>query len=317
MNTDLPFLILHHSPQNNLDKFIHRFGSRFRLIDPLLPSFSPADANLSRILVCVGLAPVNPSTLDRFPSIQCVIGTSAGVDHIDTGECHRRGIKVTNAGIAFSEDVADYAIGLLIDVLRRISASQRYIRSASWPVKGDYPLGSTLGGKRIGIIGLGSIGSMIATRLESFGCIISYSSRTEKSKTTYTYFKSVDNLARNCDILIACCSLTSETHHIINQETMMLLGKEGIVINVGRGGLVNEKALVEALIKGELGGAGLDVYEEEPVVSRELFKLDNVVLSPHCAVFTPEGMEMMLDVVGTNIEAFLANKPLLSEVKYA
>ncbi|KAK9275998.1 hypothetical protein L1049_005529 [Liquidambar formosana] len=314
----LPQILIHRLPSFDLP-FKAQLVTRFRLIDPYASSdptafFSSPQAQSVRVLLPVGPSPVTADTLRCLPSLQCVIGSSAGVDHIDLAECRRRGIAVTNAGSAFSEDVADYAVGLLIDVLRRLSAADRYVRSGSWPVKGEYPLGSKLGGKRVGIVGLGSIGYEIAKRLEAFGCSIAYNSRKKKPSVLFPFHENVCSLAANSDVLIICCALTNETHHLINKDVMTALGKEGVIINIGRGALINEKEMVQFLVQGEIKGAGLDVFENEPNVPKELFELDNVVLSPHRAVLTPESFTTLYEVVMANLDAFFSNKPLVSPV---
>lgn len=166
----------------------------------------------------------------------------------------------------------------------------------------------------MGIVGLGSIGSEIAERLEAFGCRISYNSRRRKQSVSFPYFSSVYDLAAENDVIIVCCALTDETHHLINRDVLLALGKEGVIINVGRGALVDEKELVRCLVQGEVGGAGLDVFENEPHVPQELFSMDNVVLSPHRAVLTPESFSALLEVIVGNLEAFFSNRPLLSPV---
>lgn len=250
----------------------------------------------------------------RYPSLECVIGTSAGVDHVDLDECRRRGVRVTSAGDAFSEDGADYAVGLLLDVLRLVTASDRYVRSGLWPVNGNYPLGNSLGGKRVGIVGLGSIGTLIAKRLKPFGCTISYNSRKKKAQLPYAFYSTVLDLATNSDALIVCCALTNETRHIINHDVLKALGNTGVLVNIGRGGLVDEKELVEFLVGREIRGAGLDVFENEPEVPKELYTLDNVVLSPHKAILTPESFAGVREVMTRNLKAFFSNEPLLSEI---
>lgn len=171
-----------------------------------------------------------------------------------------------------------------------------------------------LGGKRVGIVGLGSIGSAVAKRLEAFGCTILYHSRSRKPSIPYKFFPNVTDLAAESDVLVITCALTTETHHIINKEVMLALGKDGIIINVGRGALVDEKELVKCLMEEKIGGAGLDVFENEPAVPQELFYMDNVVLSPHKAVFTLESFHGLLEVVMGNLEAFFSNRPLLSPI---
>lgn len=164
-------------------------------------------------------------------------------------------------------------------------------------------------------MGLGSIGSEVAKRLVPFGCSIAYTSRKKKPGVSYPFYANVSGLAADSDVLIVCCALTEETHHVINKHVMTALGKEGVIINVGRGALIDEKELVHFLVRGELGGAGLDVFEDEPHVPKELLTLDNVVLSPHVAVLTAESFAALEQVVIGNLEAFFSNKPLLSPVK--
>ncbi|XP_019055159.1 PREDICTED: glyoxylate/hydroxypyruvate reductase HPR3 isoform X1 [Nelumbo nucifera] len=277
------------------------------LLLDVLRRISAADSYVRR-----GLWPVQG---DFRLGHKCIVGTSAGVDHIDLAECRRRGISVTNAGTAFSEDVADLAVGFFLDLLRRVSSTDRYVRRGLWPLNGDYPLGFKLGGKRVGIVGLGSIGSEIAKRLEAFGCSISYNSRRKKPSVSFPYYSNVYDLAADSDVLILSCALTEETFHMVNKDVLSALGKEGIIINVGRGALIDEKELVRCLVQGEIGGAGLDVFEKEPDVPKELFALDNVILSPHRAVLTPESFDALQELVIGNLEAFFSNKPLLSPVK--
>lgn len=169
-----------------------------------------------------------------------------------------------------------------------------------------------MGGKRVGIVGLGSIGSEVAKRLEAFGCCVSYNSRNKKPSVTYPFYPDVCELAANSDVLIICCALTDQTHHLINKQVLLALGKKGVIINVGRGAIIDEKEMVGCLLRGEIGGAGLDVFENEPDVPKQLFALDNVVLSPHSAVFTPESFKDVCELAVANLEAFFSNKPLLT-----
>lgn len=172
-----------------------------------------------------------------------------------------------------------------------------------------------LAGKRIGIVGLGNIGSEIAKHLVSFGCIIAYTSRKKKPSVAFPYYANVCDLAINSDVLILCCALTNETHHMVNKDVMAALGKEGVIINVGRGELIDEQELVQLLARGELGGAGFDVFENEPNVPEELFALDNVVLSPHVAVATSGCFDALEELIIYNLKSFFSNKPLRSVVK--
>lgn len=167
----------------------------------------------------------------------------------------------------------------------------------------------------MGLWGFGNIGSEIAKHLVSFGCIIAYTSRKKKPSVAFPYYANVCDLAINSDVLILCCALTNETHHMVNKDVMAALGKEGVIINVGRGELIDEQELVQLLARGELGGAGFDVFENEPNVPEELFALDNVVLSPHVAVATSACFDALEELIIYNLKSSFSNKPLRSVVK--
>ncbi|KAL5565401.1 hypothetical protein UlMin_028565 [Ulmus minor] len=295
------------------------FSEKFQVLKAFeselpLHQYIATNARSVRALICNDIIPVNAELLRQLPALQIAASTATGVDNIDLIECRRRGIAVTNSAGAHSEDVADMAMGLLIDVLRGVSAADRYVRSGTWKNNGDYRLGFKLSGKRVGIIGLGRIGSEVVKRLSAFGCSVSYNSRNKKPFVPYPFYSSVRELAANSDAIIVCCALTGETHHIVNKEVLSALGKEGVIVNIGRGALVDEKELVKCLGQGKIGGAGLDVFENEPNVSGELFGLDNVVLSPHRAVFTPESFKAAAELVIGNLQAFFSNKPLLTSL---
>lgn len=309
-------LVLLHNVKNYKVPFLSPLHTRFQVVDPNTQSDSSVHSisGSIRVILCLGPSPLPSSTLSLYPALQLIVGAGVGVDHIDFAECRRRNIRVTNAGQAFSDDTADYAIALLIDVLRRISSADKFVRAGSWASNNEFPLARKVSGKRVGVVGLGSIGSRICRRLEGFGCRIAYNSRKMKPEFSYEFYENVHDLAANSDALILSCSLTKETYHVINKNVMKALGKGGVIINVGRGALINEKELVECLIEGVIAGAGLDVYENEPNVPEELYGLDNVVLSPHKAVVTPESFQALEDVVLGNLEAFFASRPLLSEI---
>lgn len=319
LETIRPPIIIHCLPRYKSDNLFNDLRNHYTLLDPTSDTTGPEFSTLSntaRAILCVGPTPLTSADLDRYSSVECVIATSAGVNHIDLGACKRRGIRVTSAGESFSDDVADYAVGLVIDVMRRVSAADRFVRDGLWSAEKGYPLGSKVSGKCVGIVGLGGIGARIAKRLEAFECKISYNSRSTKPDVPYTFYPSVLELASKVDVLILCCALTEETHHVANKEVMTALGKKGVIVNVGRGPLIDEKELVRFLVKGEIGGAGLDVFEDEPHVPEELFQLDNVVLSPHKAVMTPESFAVLDELVSRNVEAFFSGKALEAEVKF-
>ncbi|XP_008799958.2 hydroxyphenylpyruvate reductase-like [Phoenix dactylifera] len=271
-------------------------------------------ANAATIRAVVGNTAVgaDAETIDALPALEIVASFSVGLDKVDLAKCRERGIRVTNTPDVLTDDVADLAIGLAIATMRRLFAADRYVRGGAWKAKGDYKLTSKFSGKTVGIIGLGRIGWAIAERAEAFGCPISYYSRSEKPQTDYKYYSSVVALAANCNVLIVACALTEETHHIVNREVIDALGPKGVLVNIGRGPHVDEPELVFALLEGRLGGAGLDVFEDEPDVPEQLFGLENVVLVPHVGSSTWETCKAMADLVLGNLEAHVTNKPLLT-----
>ncbi|CAL5018652.1 unnamed protein product [Urochloa decumbens] len=285
-----------------------------------LPAFLAAagaaepDPPRAALVVAGGAVLVDSAFLDAVPSLRCVVTTGAGVDHVDLAGCARRGVAVAGAGKIFSADVADHAVGLLIAVLRRVAAADRYVRAGLWPAQGDYPLTSKLSGKRVGIIGLGSIGTLIAKRLDAFGCVVSYHSRAPKPGVPYRYYPDAAALAGDSDALVVACALNDATRRIVGRRVLDALGPDGVVVNVARGGNVDETELVAALREGRVAGAGLDVFENEPHVPPELREMDNVVLTAHEAVFTEESTADLRDLMIGNLEAFFAGKPLLTPV---
>ncbi|KAI7742043.1 hypothetical protein M8C21_030049, partial [Ambrosia artemisiifolia] len=260
------------------------FSNRFHILkayESPLPThdFLQAHAQSVKVVLCSAIGPITADVIRALPALQLVVSAATGVNHIDMAECRLRGIKVTNAGDVFSDDVADAAVGLLIDVLRRVTSGDRFVRCGRWATSQDeYSLGSKLACKRVGIVGLGNIGSRVATRLKAMGCIVSYTSRQKKHSTPFPFYPNILQLASNSDALVICCAWTNETHHMIDGKVMMALGKNGIIVNISRGALIDEAELVKCLVKGEIAGAGLDVFENEPNVPNELFELDNQVL---------------------------------------
>lgn len=284
----------------------------FRLWDyPQKAQLLSQHAASIRAVVGNSNAGVDADLIDALPKLEIVSSFSVGVDMIDLEKCKAKGIRVTNTPDVLTDEVADLAIGLTLALLRRICECDRYVRSGKWK-KGDYKLTTKFSGKTVGIVGLGRIGQAIAKRAEGFNCSICYYSRTEKRDSNYKYYPSVVELASNCDILVVACPLTEETHHIINREVINALGPKGFLINIGRGKHVDEAELVSALQEGRLGGAGLDVFEDEPAVPEELFGLENVVLLPHVGSATLETRTDMADLVLGNLEAHFLGKPLLT-----
>ncbi|KAJ1685099.1 hypothetical protein LUZ63_016489 [Rhynchospora breviuscula] len=310
-------VLVTHKPLPYLEQELTRRGCRlFRLWEsPESRRLEFCRQNAADIQAIVGNSNygADAATIDALPKLEIVASFSVGLDKVDLPKCKERGIRVTNTPDVLTDDVADLAIGLAISVMRRIPSADKYARSGAWK-KGEYTLTTRFSGKRVGILGLGRIGLAIAKRAEAFDCPISYYSRSEKPHPNYTYYSTPIDLASNCDILVVACALTEETRHIINRAVIDALGPKGVLINIGRGPHVDEPELVAALVEGRLGGAGLDVFENEPHVPEELFALDNVVLVPHVASATIETRTAMADLVLGNLEAHFLKKPLLTPV---
>ncbi|XP_042486362.1 glyoxylate/hydroxypyruvate/pyruvate reductase 2KGR-like [Macadamia integrifolia] len=280
--------------------------------------FLKANAESIRAIVCNTAVGADAETIDLFPNLEIVSTFSVGLDKIDLVKCKEKGIRVTNTPDVLTDCVADTAMSLMLAIFRKICEHDRYVRSGSWATKGDMELTTKFSGKRVGILGLGRIGSAIARRAEAFGCLISYHSRSEKSSISnaknYKYFSSVVDMASNCDVLVVACALTSETRHIVNREVIDAVGSKGYIVNIGRGQHIDEAELVAALVEGRLGGAGLDVFEKEPEVPKELFNLENVVMLPHVGSNTWETDKDMADLVIANLKAHFLKQPLLTPV---
>ncbi|GLJ55127.1 hypothetical protein SUGI_1183110, partial [Cryptomeria japonica] len=267
-----------------------------------------------RGVACNTKAGMTAELIDALPHLEIVVTNSVGLNNVDLDKCRERNIAVANTPDVLTDDVADLAMALMLDSLRHISAADRYVRHQSWHHKGDYKLTTKLSGKRVGIVGLGRIGSAIAKRAQAFGCSIAYYSRSKKPDVPFMYHSNVIDLAASSDVLVVACSLTKDTHHIVNKSVLDALGTKGTLVNVGRGALVDEKELVKALVEGRIQGAGLDVFENEPHVPQELYNLENVVMVPHMGCATWETTKAMADLIVGNLEAHFSKKPLLTPV---
>ncbi len=227
-----------------------------------------------------GAVKVGAPFFAKLPRLEIVSNFGVGYDAIDAAEAARRGVVVTNTPDVLNDEVADLAVGLLLATVRQIPQTDRYLRAGHWR-RGDYPLTATLRGRTVGILGLGRIGRAIARRLEGFGVALAYHGRREQPDVPYAYYPDLVAMAHAVDVLVVVAPAVPDTRHIVGAAVMDALGPQGILINVARGSLVDEAALVAALTSGRLGSAGLDVFADEPHVPVELTKLDHVVLLPH------------------------------------
>jgi lactate dehydrogenase-like 2-hydroxyacid dehydrogenase len=251
--------------------------------------------------------------LDAAPKLEIVASYGVGYDNIDTAACRARGIRVTNTPDVLNDAVAEITVGLMIALARRLPQADAYVRAGRWPA-GTFPLTAELTGAHAGILGLGRIGKEIARRLQAMKMRISYHGRREQSHEPYAYYPSLEAMARDVDWLIVIAPGSAATRGIVSRSVLEALGPEGYLVNVARGALIDEPALVDLLTSGRLAGAALDVFADEPNVPAALFALDNVVLSPHQGSATTKTRNGMGALVLDNLAAHFAGRPLLTPV---
>ncbi|MBI3442018.1 MAG: 2-hydroxyacid dehydrogenase [Proteobacteria bacterium] len=257
---------------------------------------------------------VSAKLIKALPNLEIIAHDSVGFDNIDVAAAKERGVIVTNSGGIVADDVADLAIGLVLGVFRRMVEADIYVRSGQWARRGDMPLGRTLKGKTIGIVGLGRIGKAIAKRAEAFGMNVIYFGPNRKQDVLYDYYEDIGKLAADSDVLMLSCLYSPATHHLVNAKVLRSLGRDGVLINVARGKVVDEHALIDALEGGLIGGAGLDVFENEPDVPSSFCRLDNVVLQPHQASATVETRTAMNQLVVDNLKLYFERAEVLTPV---
>lgn len=225
---------------------------------------------------------VDKVLLSKLPNLEIVSSFGVGYDHINTGDCLAADVMVTHTPDVLTEEVADTALGLMLMTVREFGQAEQWLRQGNWEKKGPYPLTpATLQGRTLGIFGLGRIGKAIAKRAEAFGMTIHYHGRRKQDEVAYPYHATLSELAAACDTLMVVAPGGTETHHAVTAQVLEALGPEGIVINVGRGTVIDEAALIAALENGTIHGAGLDVFEHEPKVPEQLLALPRVTVLPH------------------------------------
>jgi len=268
---------------------------------------------------CVGVVTdggrgVEAAVLEKLPKVKVISVFGVGVDAVDLDYCRNQGISVSNTPDVLSDDVADLAMALALAVSRQLVLGDTYARAGRWPKEGAMPLTRRVMGKRAGIFGMGSIGRVLATRLEGFGMDISYCNRSAKADCTYRFVPSLVEMAKSVDYLFITAAATTGTIGAVNSDVLDALGESGYLINVSRGTLVDESTLVAYLEDGKIAGAGLDVFASEPTIPEALFALENVVLQPHNASGTWETREAMGKLVLDNLSAHFSGQSLLTPV---
>lgn len=256
---------------------------------------------------------VDAALFDALPKLEIVSSFGVGYDHVDATEAGKRGLIVTNTPDVLTDEVADLAIGLLLATVRQLPQVDRYLREGKW-LKAAYPLTTSLRKRSVGIVGLGRIGKAVAHRIEAFGLPVSYHGRSRQADVDYRYYPSLIDMAADVDTLISVAPGGAATHHIINAEVLKALGPNGILVNVGRGTIVDEPALIKALQDKTILSAGLDVFEDEPRVPAELIAMDHIVLLPHVGSASVHTREQMGQLVVDNLASWFEGKGPLTPV---
>jgi hydroxypyruvate reductase len=280
---------------------VHRL---FKAEDPaaLIAQVGPS----IRAIVTGGAHGASNEVVDALPALEIIAINGIGTDAVDLERARARSVRVTTTPDVLTEDVADLALGLMLATSRRICVADRFVRAGRWP-NAHLELSARVNGKRLGIFGLGHVGRAVARRAEGFGMPIAYTER-HPADVAYRFVPELEELAQGSDFLVIAASGGPATRGIVNRPVLDALGPTGILINVARGSVVDEPALVAALSEGRLGGAGLDVFVHEPEVPAALWSMDNVVLQPHQASATIETRHAMADLVLANLAAHFAGR---------
>jgi lactate dehydrogenase-like 2-hydroxyacid dehydrogenase len=266
-----------------------------------------------RAIATRGSVRIDGALMDALPALEIIAGYGVGYDSIDALAAAARGIVVTNTPDVLNDEVADLSVGLLLATVRRLPQADHYVRSGQW-LKGAFPLSPSLRGRRVGLVGMGRIGKAIAQRLAAFDVPLAYHSRHAQPGLPWAFYPDLEVLARESDVLIVIVPGGAETYHLIDSRILDALGPDGILINVARGSVVDEPALVLALQERRILAAGLDVFADEPRVPEALLTLDNVVLLPHVGSGTHHTRSRMSGLMLDNLASWLAGEGPLTPV---
>jgi len=266
-------------------------------------------------IATAGQRRVDDDLMSALPNLQIVANFGVGYDTVDAAAAARRGVVVTNTPGVLDAEVADTALGLLLMTVRQLPQAERYLREGRWQADGPYPLTpATMQGRTLGIVGLGRIGEAIAKRAVVFGMTVVYHNRNEKPASPYRYYPDLLAMARDVDTLLVATPGGPDTRHLVGPDVLAALGPDGVLVNVARGSVVDEQALVEALRSRTILGAGLDVYEHEPQVPQELLAVDNAVLLPHVGSASEHTRRAMGELAVANLEAWFDRGEALTPV---
>jgi hydroxypyruvate reductase len=293
-----------------------RIGERFELMDgggkPPGEVFSADQLAGVRAMITAGGTPLGGAMMDTMPKLGAIVCYGTGYDGVDLAAAARRGISVGHSPAANAAAVADLAVTLMLAVTRRLLPADDFVRNGSWAAAKPSPLmrpqpGNP--GRRVGIYGMGEIGRKIAARMAAFETDVAYFSRS-RHDVPYQYLPSLEALADWCSVLMIAVRAGADTHHAVDGNILRKLGKGGYIVNISRGSVIDEKALVAALAEETIAGAGLDVYETEPHAPDALTAFPNVVLTPHVGGHTQDSHTAMQDCVIANLQAYFVGKPL-------
>jgi len=284
---------------------------RFSPVPLLDPNAAVPTGDFKAILVRSNTT-IPESLVRQMPSLRLVSTCGVGYDNLPLNYLKEHGIKATNTPGVLNDAVCELAIGMLFGLIRQIPQSQAFLKSGAWS-KGLFPLTTTLAGKKVGILGMGRIGQDLAKRLEPFKVEILYNGPSKKN-VPYRYLPNLSELAQESDVLFLVCPASPATNKIINTQILEALGPEGYLINIARGSVVDEAALLYALQHKRIAGAALDVFDNEPNPNPEFFNLDNILITPHIGSSTAETRVAMTKLAVDNLEAFFNQQPLLTEV---
>jgi lactate dehydrogenase-like 2-hydroxyacid dehydrogenase len=276
-------------------------------------AFLKQHAPAVRGLASFGPMQVDGKLMDALPKLEIISNFGVGVDAINLAEAKKRNIIVTNTPDVLNDCVADTALALVLNTVRKLPQSEVYLRGGNWASRGPYPLATSIGGKTLGILGLGRIGEAIASRAIACGMKIRYHNRTKKD-VPYPYDPDAVVLAKNSDVLMVVTPASAETNRMINAKILDALGPQGYLVNIARGSVVDEPVLLRYLQEKKIAGAGLDVFADEPRVPPEFFTLDNAVLFPHVGSATVETRKAMGDLQIENLRLHFSGKPVKSRV---
>ena len=297
-----------------------RIGQRFELMDaagkPPHEVFPAEQLAGVRAMITAGGTPLGAAMMDRLPALRAIVCYGTGYDGVDLSAASQRGIAVGHSPSANAAAVADLAVTSMLAVTRRLLPADEYVRSGNWAAAKPSPLMSPQPGnpgRRVGVYGMGESGRKIASRVAAFETEVGYFSRS-RHDVPYQYLPSLEALAEWCSVLMIAVRAGADTHHAVNANILQKLGKDGYVVNISRGSVIDQQALIAALTDKTIAGAGLDVFEKEPHAPDALTAFPNVVLTPHIGGHTLDAHVAMQDCVIANLKTFFAGQPLAHPV---